>query len=113
MFIRKTDYEELLNRIAKLEKQIKDVDNKCFRDLYNYENKIQEDFIRRFKIIEDHIEETKDRNDGEINNAIKDKFKKLDSEIDSKIEKAINDLNIEDKVLLKVVKATFNNWNEK
>lgn len=113
MFIRKAVYEELLNRIAGLEKQVKGA-KKAYSDaVYDVTYKAEEDIKQRFGIIQDHIYEESSRNDDRIDMVIEDKFGKLESELDSKIEKAINDLNIEDKVLLKVVKATFNNWEEK
>lgn len=120
MFIRKAVYEELLNRIAGLEKQVKGA-KKAYSDaVYDVTDKAAEDIEKRFRVIQDYIYEESSRNDDRIDRVIGDKFGKLESkfgklesELDSKIEKAINDLNIEDKVLLKVVKATFNNWEEK
>lgn len=113
MFIRKAVYEELLNRIAGLEKQIKDAKKACSNAVYDATHKVDEEIRKRFGIIQDYIYEESSRNDDRIDKGIGDKFGKLESELDSKIEKAINDSNLEDKVLLKVVKATFNNWEDK
>ena len=113
MFIRKAVYEELLNRIAGLEKQVKSA-KKAYSDaVRDVTYEADEEIRKRFGIIQDYIDEGSSRNDGRIDRVIGDKFGKIESELDSKIEKAINDSNLEDKVLLKVVKATFNNWEDK
>ena len=113
MFISKTVYEELLNRIDALEKQVergvKDAKMEYSDAIY----KVEEEIRNRFIIIDRYIKEVKEDNAKRIDNRIDNQFEKLEYELDSKIEKSINDLNIEDKVLLKVVKATFNNWNYK
>ena len=112
MFIRKYVYEELLNRIDDLEKLVKRRTEDAEMAYSDAVYKANEEIRNRFEILDRHIEDIKDDIEERNDNRIDNDFEKLESELDSKIEKAINDANIEDKVLLKVVKASFNNWSK-
>lgn len=113
MRIRREEFEEIKEKIKFLENELKYVKNRDYVSSYEVEKEIGEQTYSRYQAIQEDLSDRIDNRCDKAEEKIDRKIEEIQNELPAKIEEIVNSSKIEDAVLLKVVKATFNNYKEK
>ena len=113
MRIKREEFEELKKKIKILENELNFVKNRDYVSNYELDSKLSEQIGGQFQRMHEDLSNRIDNRYDKAEEKIDRKIEEIENELPTKIEEIVNSSKIEDAVLLKVVKATFNNYKEK
>lgn len=112
MRIKREEFEELKKKIKSLEYELKYVKSRDCVSNYEVDSKIAEQIGGQFRRMHEDLSDRIDNRCDNTEEKINKKMEEIENKLPAKIEEIIKSSKIEDAVLLKVVKATFNNYEE-
>lgn len=112
MRIKREEFEELKKKIKFLENELEYIKKRDYVSNYDVDNKISEQIMGHFQRMHEDLSDRIDNRCDNTEEKIDEKMEEIENELPAKIEEIVKSSKIEDTVLLKVVKATFNNYKE-